>query len=82
MSCRMLDCSVLFGLIYLTGIFSLEDTPTDNVIWRDGTYLDEYKNSVWRNEKENVYLLDCGCGFKSGRLACICLESGQRYYSE
>lgn len=59
-------------------------TPTDNVIWKTGnhTYLDEYKNSIWRNEKENVYLLDCGSGFKSGRLACLCIETGERYYSE
>lgn len=72
-----------FFLEGIDGVISMcGHTPTDNVIWRDGTYLDEYKNSVWCNEKENVYLLDCGCGFKSGRLACICLESGQRYYSE
>lgn len=59
-------------------------TPTDNIIWKTGnhTYLDEYKNSIWRNEKENVYLLDCGSGFKSGRLACLCIETGERYYSE
>lgn len=33
------------------------------------------------NEKGNVYLLDCGSGFKGGRLACMCLETGQRFYS-
>lgn len=59
-------------------------TPTDNVIWKTGnhTYLDEYKNSIWRNEKENVYLLDCGSGFKSCRLVCLCIETGEGYYSE
>ncbi len=36
--------------------------------------------SVWRNEKGNVYMMDCGCGFADGRLACLCLESGERFY--
>ena len=59
-------------------------TPTDNVMWKNGNhmYLDEYKHSIWKNEKQNVYLLDCGSGFKSGRLACLCIETGERYYSE
>lgn len=59
-------------------------TPTENVIWKHGNnvYLDEYKNSIWRNEKKNVYLLDCGSGFRSGRLACYCIETGERYYSD
>ena len=77
-----LDASFLEGV---EGYISMcGHTPTDNVIWKTGnhTYLDEYKNSIWRNEKENVYLLDCGSGFKSGRLACLCIETGERYYSE
>ena len=59
-------------------------TPTENVIWTHGNnvYLDKYKNSIWRNEKRNVYLLDCGSGFRSGRLACYCIETGERYYSD
>lgn len=59
-------------------------TPTANVLWsRDRTrYLDEYMKSIWKNEKGNVYLLDCGCGLAGGRLACMCLETGERYYSE
>lgn len=58
-------------------------TPTANLLWkRDRSmYLDEYRKSIWRNKKGNVYLLDCGCGFGSGRLACMCLETGERYYS-
>lgn len=58
-------------------------TLTDNVIWKNGNhkYLDEYRNSIWRNEKENVYLMDCGSGFACGRLACICVETGERFYS-
>lgn len=59
-------------------------TPTDNVIGNRGnhTYLDEDKHSIWKNEKGNVFLLDCRCGFNSGRLACLCIETGQRYYSD
>jgi predicted phosphodiesterase len=48
----------------------------------DGEYLDEELKSIWINMKENVYLMDCGCGFESGRLACMCLETGERYYSD
>lgn len=45
-----------------------------------GRYLDEENRSVWRNEAGNVYMMDCGCGFGGGRLACLCLESGERFY--
>lgn len=27
------------------------------------------------------YMLDCGCGLQNGRLASICLENGERFYS-
>lgn len=58
-------------------------TPTENVIWTDqGLYLDDDLKSIWKNEKENVFLLDCGSGFGNGRLACLCIETGQRFYSE
>ena len=57
-------------------------TPTGNVLWKDkNLYMDEYQKSIWHNPKENVYLLDCGCGFGTGRLACMCIETGERYYS-
>ncbi|MCM1039437.1 MAG: metallophosphoesterase [Ruminococcus sp.] len=57
-------------------------TPTDNILWKKGgEYLDEDLYSIWRNNKENVYLLDCGCGFFRGKLACICLETGKCFYS-
>lgn len=57
-------------------------TPTGNIIWKTGgMHLDEYKNSIWVNEK-NVFLLDCGSGFSGGRLACMCLETGERFYSQ
>lgn len=57
-------------------------TPTGNVMCSNpNLYLDEYKKSIWKNEKENVFLMDCGCGFGSGRLACMCIETGERFYS-
>ncbi len=46
-----------------------------------GCYLDEGTNSVWRNEPGNLYMMDCGCGLPNGRLACMCLETGERFYS-
>lgn len=45
-----------------------------------GQYLDEAYSSVWCNEAKNVYMLDCGCGYTSGRLACFCVETGERWY--
>ena len=48
---------------------------------RGGKYLDEEKKSVWTNVSTTVYLMDCGCGFTDGRLACMCLETGERFYS-
>ena len=38
-------------------------------------------NSIWCNDRHNVYLLDCGCGFAGGRLACLCLETKERFYA-
>lgn len=45
-----------------------------------GTYCDEEKPSIWRNAAGNVYMMDCGCGYADGRLACFCLETGERFY--
>ena len=57
-------------------------TPTDSIVWKkDRRYLDEPGTSIWANDRRNVYLLDCGCGFGSGKLACICLETKERFYS-
>ena len=36
-----------------------------------GRYLDG-QHSIWVNDLENMYMLDCGCGLPNGRLACIC----------
>ncbi len=47
----------------------------------DKAYLDEETNSIWLNNQENVYMVDCGCGLAGGRLACICLETGERFYA-
>lgn len=57
--------------------------PTGNILWNKerNLYMDEYQKSIWHNPKENVYLLDCVCGFGTGRLACMCIETGERYYS-
>lgn len=46
-----------------------------------GRYLDEKSCSIWLNEQENVYMMDCGCGLSGGRLAGICLETGERFYT-
>ena len=47
-----------------------------------GSYLDDKLNSIWVNEPENVYMVDCGCGLPNGRLACICLETRERFCAE
>lgn len=72
-----------FFLEGIDGYISLcGHTPTDNIVWKkSGVYLGEDAHSVWRNNKENVYLMDCGCGFASGKLACICIETGECFYS-
>lgn len=46
-----------------------------------GSYLDEKTASIWKNDLGNLYMLDCGCGLPNGRLACLCLETGERFYS-
>ncbi len=48
---------------------------------QQGHYLDKEPSSIWLNEAGNLYMMDCGCGLPSGRLACICLENGARFYS-
>lgn len=57
-------------------------TVTDDYFMQgSGKYLDEYMRSIWINDRRNIYLMDCGCGFTGGKLACICLETGERFYS-
>lgn len=38
-------------------------------------------SDIWRNSKGNVIICDCGCGFRSGKLGCLCLETGEEFYS-
>lgn len=35
---------------------------------------------IWKNDLNNVYMCDCGCGFASGRLGCLCLETKEEFY--
>lgn len=53
---------------------------TGNFEFYPGEYCDADRPSIWRNAAGNVYMMDCGCGFAYGRLACFCLESGERFY--
>ena len=45
-----------------------------------GEFLDAGFASVWQNGKKNVYMIDSGCGYSEGRLACLCLETMERIY--
>ena len=40
----------------------------------------EMQTQIWKNKKENVYVIDCGCGYKDGRLGCLCLETREEIY--
>lgn len=37
-------------------------------------------NRIWKNEIGNLYLCDCGCGYRDGRLGCLCLETREEFY--
>lgn len=37
-------------------------------------------NRIWKNKIGNLYLCDCGCGYRDGRLGCLCLETKEEYY--
>lgn len=56
-------------------------TTTGNLSCGKDYFLDAAKESIWRNKNKNVYLLDCGCGFSTGKLACLCIETGERFYA-
>ncbi len=45
-----------------------------------GTFLGDASNSIWRNDKNNVYMMDCGCGYSGGRLSCMCLDDMRSIY--
>ena len=36
--------------------------------------------SIWNNERRNVIRIDCGCGYREGRLGCICLDTKEEIY--
>lgn len=35
---------------------------------------------IWKNRKGNLYAIDCGCGFRDGKLGCLCLETKEEFY--
>lgn len=37
-------------------------------------------NHIWKNEIGNLYLCDCGCGYRDGWLGCLCLETKEVLY--
>lgn len=40
----------------------------------------EMDRQIWKNQKGNLYIIDCGCGYKDGRLGCLCLETKEEFY--
>lgn len=77
-----LDYYFLYGI---DGYISfVGHTPASSVVWAKHKLvsLDKMPCSIWKNDKSNVYLMDCGSGFESGRLACMCIETGERFYSD
>lgn len=55
-------------------------TDTSFMYNYNGWYSEDGVPSIWRNTKGNLIMMDCGCGFESGRLACICIETGEEFY--
>lgn len=37
-------------------------------------------HKIWKNEKRNLIMCDCGCGFRNGKLGCLCLETKEEFY--
>lgn len=37
-------------------------------------------SQIWKNDIKNVILCDCGCGYRSGKLGCLCVETGEEIY--
>ena len=54
--------------------------PTPNIRAIYGDDARPKRPEIWHNTKENVYMVDCGCGFTSGRLGALRLEDKQEYY--
>ena len=55
-------------------------TQTKNFERYGGRYSVPEFQSIWRNDDENVIMIDCGCGFKNGKLGCLCIDTGEEYY--
>ncbi len=45
-----------------------------------GSYSDTTHTSIWRNDKRNVIMIDCGCGFEDGLLSCLRLDDEKEFY--
>lgn len=37
-------------------------------------------NRIWKNRVGNLYVCDCGCGYRDGRLGCLCMETKEERY--
>lgn len=35
---------------------------------------------IFVNKTGSVYSIDCGCGYKNGKLSCLCLETKEEFY--
>ena len=35
---------------------------------------------IWKDKRGNLYMIDCGCGFRDGNLGCLCLETKEEFY--
>lgn len=55
-------------------------TDSSFMIKYQGEFSVPGEQSIWRNEKKNLVMMDCGCGFESGLLACLCLETEEEFY--
>ena len=44
-----------------------------------GEYLDG-PSSIWRNDRQSLYMMDCGCSYADGRLSCLCLDDMRTLY--
>ena len=67
---------------YLMGNFGYDDFLKQGV---DGYisvcgHNDTGNGKIWKNDRNNVYVCDCGCGFADGRMGCLCLETKEEFY--
>ena len=60
---------------YLTGGLGVDEFFMDGIEGYVSVVGHTRTDKVWRNQKQNVIMLDTGCGFKDGRLSCLCLEN-------